>query len=130
ERKDLYEQEIKDKLLIGGGTLLVEIIAGGVPVGRKGGKTEITVGAKEPTRVIEGVNVVDQKTGQTLQGTVDLGPTLDRIKSGGSFPHRNDGSIFQNRAGDLPQKPAGCYTEYVHPTPGVSGPGPQRIVVG
>ncbi|WP_442969193.1 ribonuclease domain-containing protein [Pseudomonas sp. Q1-7] len=55
---------------------------------------------------------------------------MDRIKSGGSFPHRNDGSIFQNRAGDLPIKPAGYYTEYVHPTPGISGPGPQRIVVG
>ncbi|MEA1030553.1 filamentous hemagglutinin N-terminal domain-containing protein [Pseudomonas sp. N-137] len=88
------------------------------------------IGAKEPTRFIDGVKVVDQKTGQVLQGTVDLGPTLDRIKSGGSFPHRNDGSIFQNRAGDLPQKSAGYYTEYVHPTPGVSGPGPQRIVVG
>ncbi|MCC4598359.1 hypothetical protein LL969_22380 [Xanthomonas campestris pv. phormiicola] len=35
-----------------------------------------------------------------------------------------------NRDGDLPAKPLGCYTEYVHPTPGVSGPGPQRIVVG
>lgn len=89
-----------------------------------------TPGPKEPTRFIDGVKVVDQKTGQVLQGTVDLGPTLDRIKSGGSFPHRNDGSIFQNRAGDLPRKPAGYYTEYVHPTPGVSGPGPQRIVVG
>ncbi|WP_407082811.1 ribonuclease domain-containing protein [Pseudomonas germanica] len=22
------------------------------------------------------------------------------------------------------------YTEYVHPTPGIAGPGPQRIVVG
>ncbi|WP_333903629.1 ribonuclease domain-containing protein, partial [Achromobacter insolitus] len=87
-------------------------------------------GAKEPTRFIDGVKVVDQKTGQVLQGTVDLGPTLDRIKSGGSYPHRNDGSIFQNRARDLPPKPAGYYTEYVHPTPGVSGPGPQRIVVG
>ncbi|UFI47588.1 ribonuclease domain-containing protein [Pseudomonas savastanoi] len=25
---------------------------------------------------------------------------------------------------------AGYYTEYVHPTPGIVGPGPQRIVVG
>ncbi|WP_177435011.1 ribonuclease domain-containing protein [Pseudomonas sp. Sample_10] len=91
---------------------------------------EATKGVKEPTRFIDGVKVVDQKSGQVLQGTVDLGPTLERIKSGGSFPHRNDGSIFQNRAGDLPKKPAGYYTEYVHPTSGVSGPGPQRIVVG
>ncbi|TFF14686.1 hypothetical protein EXW72_03890 [Pseudomonas sp. BCA14] len=79
---------------------------------------------------MDDIKVVDQKTGQILQGTVDLGPTLDRIKSGGSFPHRNDGSIFQNRASDLPQKPAGYYTEYVHPTPGIAGSGPQRIVVG
>ncbi|QBX42044.1 hypothetical protein E4T63_16210 [Pseudomonas fluorescens] len=31
---------------------------------------------------------------------------------------------------DLPQKPAGYYTEYVHPTAGIAGLGPQRIVVG
>ncbi|MGQ7860033.1 ribonuclease domain-containing protein [Pseudomonas sp. 32A] len=91
---------------------------------------DLPLGAKDTTRFIDGIKVVDQKTGQVLQGTVDLGPTLDRIKSGGSFPHRNDGSIFQNRASDLPQKPAGYYTEYVHPTPGIAGPGPQRIVVG
>lgn len=88
------------------------------------------LGAKDTTRFVDGIKVVDQKTGQVLQGTVDFGPTLDRIKSGGSFPHRDDGSIFQNRASDLPQKPAGYYTEYVHPTPGIAGPGPQRIVVG
>ncbi|MBA6066761.1 two-partner secretion domain-containing protein [Pseudomonas mosselii] len=86
--------------------------------------------AEEPTRFIDGVKVVDQKTGQVLQGTVDLGPTLERIRSGGSFPHRNDGSIFKNRGEDLPVKPLGYYTEYVHPTPGVPGPGPQRIVAG
>jgi filamentous hemagglutinin len=82
------------------------------------------------THLVNGVKVVDQKTGNVLQGTVDLGPTLARIKSGGSFPHRNDGSVFMNRAGDLPLQPPGYYTEYVHPTPGISGPGPQRIVTG
>jgi filamentous hemagglutinin len=30
----------------------------------------------------------------------------------------------------LPAKPAGFYKEYVVPTPGVKGPGPQRIVAG
>ncbi len=82
------------------------------------------------TRFIDGVTVVDKKTGQTFQGTVDLEPTLDRIKSGGSFPHRRDGTKFENRDGDLPAQPDGYYKEYVHPTPGVPGPGPQRIVVG
>jgi RHS repeat-associated protein len=56
--------------------------------------------------------------------------TLSRIESGVKFSHRNDGSIFQNREGLLPTKPPGYYTEYVHPTPGVSGPGAQRIVIG
>lgn len=39
--------------------------------------------AKCTTRFIDGIEVVDQKTGQIFKGTVDLGPTLDRIKSGG-----------------------------------------------
>lgn len=46
--------------------------------------------------------MVDQKTGQIFKGTVDLGPHLDGIGSGVSFSHRNDGSVFQNRALDLP----------------------------
>lgn len=52
------------------------------------------------------------------------------LSRGGAYPHRNDGAVFKNKAGDLPRKPDGYYIEYVHPTPGVSGPGPQRIVVG
>ena len=91
---------------------------------------------KEPVRFIEGVTVKDIKTGQTFSGTVDLKPTLDRIASGGTYAHRNDGSVFKNlpdkitgKSG-LPTQPAGYYNEYVHPTPNISGPGPQRIIVG
>lgn len=88
------------------------------------------------TRFVNGVRVVDRRTGTVMEGTVDLKPTLDRIASGGRFPHRNDGSIFQNRplrgrtSPELPAKAPGYYHEYVHPTPGISGPGPQRVVVG
>ena len=35
-----------------------------------------------------------------------------------------------NKEGLLPARPRGYYREWVHPTPGVSGPGPQRIVTG
>ena len=83
-----------------------------------------------PTRFIQGVSVTDIRTGRTLTGTVDLQPTLDRISSGVRFPHRNDGTTFYNNQGSLPAQPSGYYREYVHPTPGVSGPGPQRIVAG
>ncbi len=61
---------------------------------------------------------------------VDLQPTLDRIDAGISFPSRNDGSTFRNAQGLLPPETPGYYTEYVLPTPSVSGPGPQRIVTG
>ena len=82
------------------------------------------------TRFVDGARVVDRRTGKVLEGTVDLKPTLDRIRSGGSVPHRNDGSVFRNSEGLLPSRPQGYYREFVHPTPGVPGPGPQRIVQG
>ena len=67
----------------------------------------------------------------TTEGVVhDLKPTLDRIASGGRFPHRNDGSIFRNTEGLLPRQNTGYYKEFVHPTHGVNGPGPMRIVTG
>ena len=85
---------------------------------------------KTPTRFIDGVRVVDRRTGKVFEGTVDLGPTLDRIRRGEKWPHMNDGSVFKNKEGLLPKRKEGYYTEYVHPTPGVTGPGPQRIVIG
>jgi filamentous hemagglutinin len=60
----------------------------------------------------------------------DLGNTLDRINRGQPYPWRNDGSVFRNDQGRLPEQPPGYYTEYVHPTPGISGPGAQRVVTG
>ena len=63
-------------------------------------------------------------------GTVDVTDTLARIDRGEKHPHRNDGSVFQNREGLLPDHPRGYYREYVHPTPGYSGPGARRLVIG
>jgi len=60
----------------------------------------------------------------------DLPQTLQRISAGRSFPHRNDGAVFQNRERRLPRKPEGYYHEYVHPTPGEHGPGAQRVILG
>lgn len=64
------------------------------------------------------------------RGPVDLSETIERIRAGETFPHRNDGSVFGNRERLLPSKPRGYYREYVHPTDGINGPGPQRLVVG
>ena len=70
------------------------------------------------------------------RGTVDLKPTIDRINAGQRFPHRNDGSVFQNRPPRgsttpvLPVQPRDYYQEYVIPTTGIRGPGSQRLVIG
>ncbi|WP_345150407.1 ribonuclease domain-containing protein, partial [Gluconacetobacter asukensis] len=97
------------------------------------GQTNVAAGTNNTsgtTPMVNGVTVVDQKTGAVYQGTVDLQPTLDRIANGEKYPSRNDGSTFNNNEGRLPQEPAGYYKEYVVPTPGIKGVGPQRIVTG
>ncbi len=65
-----------------------------------------------------------------VESIVDLSSTIERIQKGIKFPHRNDGTIFKNREGLLPKKHSSYYREYVHPTPGIEGPGPRRVVVG
>lgn len=56
--------------------------------------------------------------------------TLALIDSGGPFPHRQDGSVFQNRERLLPQQPRGYYREYTVATPGARDRGARRIVSG
>lgn len=83
-----------------------------------------------PTRKIAGVTV-KPKNKPEVTGTVDVGPTLDRIQAGVLDPHVRDGTTFKNRGNPLPYQPdPDYYTEWVHRTPDVSGPGPQRIVTG
>ena len=86
-------------------------------------------GAPQETGVVSGATVTP-KGKPAVTGNVDLKPTLDRIRSGGTFPHPNDGAVFQNKEGLLPAQQNGYYHEWVHPTPGVSGPGPQRVITG
>lgn len=56
--------------------------------------------------------------------------TIALIQRGGPFPHRQDGSVFGNREGRLPQRPRGYYHEYTVDTPGLSHRGTRRIVTG
>jgi guanyl-specific ribonuclease Sa len=56
--------------------------------------------------------------------------TLALIASGGPFPHRQDGSVFQNREQQLPRRPRGYYREYTVRTPGENDRGARRIVTG
>lgn len=80
--------------------------------------------------VVRAVTVKDLEGDIAFQGDVDLTETLARIDADKRLKFRNDGAVFENREKRLPGKAMGYYREYVHPTPGLSGPGPQRIVVG
>lgn len=56
--------------------------------------------------------------------------TLRLIRQGGPYPYRQDGGVFQNREGHLPQREYGFYREYTVATPGSHDRGARRIVSG
>jgi guanyl-specific ribonuclease Sa len=93
-------------------------------------KADSSSSAKPGKSIIPAQTIRDLDGDVAYRGDVDVTATLARIKAGELLEHRNDGSTFANRERRLPRKPAGYYKEYVHPTPGLDGPGPQRIVVG
>ncbi|HET6344333.1 MAG TPA: ribonuclease domain-containing protein [Myxococcota bacterium] len=64
------------------------------------------------------------------EGEVDITACVSRVVAGMKLPFHHDGTVFRNMERRLPREGAGYYHEYVDPTPGVSGPGPQRIVRG
>ncbi len=85
-----------------------------------------------PDAIMQVVQNVEVKNYDRVvhRGSVDLSATIERIRAGIKHPHRNDGSVFGNRERLLPRRERGYYREYVHPTDGINGPGPQRLVVG
>jgi guanyl-specific ribonuclease Sa len=62
------------------------------------------------------------------EGEMDLNTEVQRIVQGVRLRFSHDGSIFHNKERRLPAAPDGFYHEFVHPTPGISGPGPQRLI--
>ena len=56
--------------------------------------------------------------------------TLETIARGGPFEHSQDGVVFGNYEGLLPQQPRGYYHEYTVETPGARTRGARRIITG
>jgi ribonuclease T1 len=56
--------------------------------------------------------------------------TYDLIQRGGPYPYPEDGTVFQNREGLLPDCSSGYYHEYTVETPGSSTRGARRIISG
>jgi hypothetical protein len=79
---------------------------------------------------VENVKVIHR--GRVVhQGRVDLQPTWTRIQRGEKLPKESaDGAVFSNRGNRLPKRAKGYWREWIHPTDGIGGAGPQRIIVG
>jgi ribonuclease T1 len=56
--------------------------------------------------------------------------TVNLIKKGGPYPYPQDGTVFDNREGILPDCEQGYYREYTVKTPGEDDRGARRFVVG
>lgn len=56
--------------------------------------------------------------------------TLTAILQGGPFPYSQDGVVFGNYEGLLPQQPRGYYHEYTVSTPDARNRGTRRIITG
>jgi ribonuclease T1 len=56
--------------------------------------------------------------------------TLALIEAGGPFPYHQDGAVFENREGLLPDQEYGYYQEYTVETPGSDDRGARRLVAG
>jgi ribonuclease T1 len=73
-------------------------------------------------------------TASSTVGAATLPPearqTLTLIDSGGPFPYDQDGVVFENREGLLPDHQTGYYHEYTVPTPGSPDRGARRIITG
>jgi ribonuclease T1 len=79
--------------------------------------------ATAPAPSVEAVSPVCEST---LPSQAD--DTIALIDKGGPFPYPQDGTVFQNREGLLPQEPQGYYHEYTVKTPGSSTRGARRII--
>ena len=87
-----------------------------------------------PTGLERGMTVASGEPWQLpfrdAERLVEVHRTLDRIVQGEPFSYAPDGTIFRNRQGRLPNKPAGYYREYTVDTPGAPYRGTRRIVQG
>ncbi|ABF45354.1 guanine-specific ribonuclease N1 and T1 [Deinococcus geothermalis DSM 11300] len=88
--------------------------------------------ARQSAATVTSTLTRDPTSGLPFIAVRDLPPegqrTLHLIRAGGPFPYRKDGSVFGNREGVLPRRPAGSYREYTVPTPGEGDRGARRIV--
>lgn len=103
EHKDLFEEEIKDKLLIGGGNLLVSIITGGVPVGGAGGAGSKVVTIKERGETTSNGNSIAPQTSSGSSSVRADGLPVEQVPVGskGNWDRAVNGDLKPHTAYEL-----------------------------
>ena len=92
------------------------------------GQTTVPAPAQGLGSAADGTSSPDTVSEETLPP--EARATLQLIKQGGPFPHRQDGVVFGNYEKLLPQQPRGYYHEYTVDTPGAQDRGARRIITG
>jgi guanyl-specific ribonuclease Sa len=102
------------------------VIAGGWALLRIQPSTPDTTKSSEPT-----TTTVGGPTCPLATLPPEVADTVRGIHAGGPFPFpRNDGVIFGNREGHLPQQTKGYYHEYTVISPGARNRSTRRIITG
>jgi ribonuclease T1 len=94
------------------------------------GSTAYAVPAAEPTSSASTLAPTAIPTCALSSLPSQASDTLDLVQSGGPFPYPQDGTVFQNREGILPDESSGYYHEYTVKTPGSDDRGARRLVGG
>ncbi|MEO8997938.1 MAG: ribonuclease domain-containing protein [Rhodanobacter sp.] len=97
--------------------------------------TPTPAGAPQPTGATptsQGVTPTRPESATPAPGFLpaEAQATLAAIAKGGPFEHSQDGVVFGNYEGLLPQQPRGYYHEYTVETPGARTRGTRRIITG
>jgi filamentous hemagglutinin len=89
-----------------------------------------TMPPRAPPKLVLDYVTVEAAGAIVYRGRVDLRLTVARIQRGERLSYREDGVVWRDRAHQLPRAPRGYWRQYIHPTDGVRGAGPQRLVRG
>lgn len=99
----------------------------------QGGGSDADTGTTSSTGTLAGTETVPGGgTGSvgSQQQQSAIAEVLRAIDAGEQLPYEQDGGVFENREGRLPQMPRGYYREYTVPTPGSDDRGARRLVIG
>lgn len=110
---------------------LVVIAGGWALVSTQSSKPATTRSSGQGTISDPGTTTLGVPTCPLATLPIEVADTVRVIHSNGPFPFpRNDGVVFGNREGHLPEEPKSYYREYTVITPGARNRSTRRVITG